>query len=124
MFKVKVELDKSGKSLLKEQLEELQEYKAGPSDDEYMVIEPRKVVFVVYIKIYWVIFEIQVGFYYVNGMNSIIIAETESDATAAVREAAVNAVAKWINLTKHMNMSAVAVKKAQRMVKGVLGAVK
>jgi len=34
MFKVKAELDKRGKSRLKEQLEELQEYKASPSDDE------------------------------------------------------------------------------------------
>jgi len=34
MFKVKAELDKKAKSLLKEQLEELQEYKASPSDDE------------------------------------------------------------------------------------------
>ncbi len=34
MFKVKAELDKEAKSLFKEQLEELQEYKVGPSDDE------------------------------------------------------------------------------------------
>jgi cardiolipin synthase len=34
MFKVKAELDKRGKSRLKEQLEELQEYKASPSNDE------------------------------------------------------------------------------------------
>nr|QNO54599.1 cardiolipin synthase [Methanosarcinales archaeon ANME-1 ERB7] len=34
MFKVKAELDKRGKSRLKEQLEELQEYTASPSNDE------------------------------------------------------------------------------------------
>ncbi len=34
MFKVKAELDKEAKSLFKEQLEELQEYKARPSDEE------------------------------------------------------------------------------------------
>ena len=34
MFKVKAELDAKQKSLLKEQLEKLQEYKAGPSDNE------------------------------------------------------------------------------------------
>ena len=34
MFKVKAELDAKQKSLLKEQLEGLQEYKAGPSDNE------------------------------------------------------------------------------------------
>ena len=69
-----------------------------------------------------VIFEIQVVFYYINNMNSIIMAETESEVTAAVREAAVNAVAKRVNLTKHVCV--VAVKKAQEGVKGVLGALK
>ena len=34
LFKVKAELDAKQKSLLKEQLEKLQEYKAGPSDNE------------------------------------------------------------------------------------------
>jgi len=34
LFKVKAELDAKQKSLLKRQLEELQEYKAGPSDNE------------------------------------------------------------------------------------------
>jgi len=45
------------------------------------------------------------------------MAETESEMTAAV-----NAVAKRTNLTKHM--SVVAVKKAQEGVKGVLDALK
>nr|CBH38202.1 hypothetical protein BSM_16790 [uncultured archaeon] len=47
----------------------------------------------------------------------ISMAETESEMTAAV-----NAVAKRANLTKHM--SVVAVKKAQEGVKGVLDALK
>ena len=62
------------------------------------------------------------GFCYINATNRIIIAETESEVTAAVREAVVSAVAKRVNQTKHMGV--VAVKKAQEGVKGVLGALK
>jgi hypothetical protein len=62
-----------------------------------------------------------VGFYYVNGMNRIIIAEAESEGTAAVMEAAVNAVAKGADLTDKLSwVTSHVVKNALRGVKGAV----
>ena len=58
---------------------------------------------------------------YINGMNRIIIAETESEVTAAVMEAAVNAVAKGAGLTGKMSGgTSHVVKNALRGVKGAV----
>nr|QNO57177.1 hypothetical protein HJKONFEM_00027 [Methanosarcinales archaeon ANME-1 ERB7] len=61
------------------------------------------------------------GFYYVNGMNRIIMAEAESEGTAAVMEAAVNAVAKGADLTDELSwVTSHVVKNALRGVKGAV----
>ena len=58
---------------------------------------------------------------YIKAMNRIIIAETESEVTAAVREAAVNAVAKGADLTdKISGVTSHVVKNALRGVKGAV----
>jgi hypothetical protein len=54
-------------------------------------------------------------------MNSIIIADRESEVTAAVREAAVNMVAKGADLTDKISwVTSHVVKNALRRVKGVV----
>ena len=54
-------------------------------------------------------------------MNSIIIADTKSEVTAAVREAAVNMVAKGADLTDKISwVTSHVVKNALRGVKGAV----